>query len=424
MKVKKIISLLIGASIVLSMFSACSSKDTSAKPEEKGNVTLVYGVWDKNQEPIMRQLADKFQETHKNIKIDIQLTPYKQYWTKLETEATGGNLPDVFWMNGPNIAKYAGGKMLLPITDNIKKDNLNLNEFPKALIDLYTVDGKQYGIPKDWDTTAIWYNKKIFDDAKVPYPTSDWDWNKMREIAKRLTDKSKGIYGVAAAQDDQSGYYNTIPSAGGFIISEDRKKSGYDQPGAVEGIQCWIDLIKDGSSPTAQQMTETLAQDLFVSGKVAMTFQGSWMVPQFMNNDQVKDHIDIVSMPKLKQNAAIIHGLSNVIYSKTKYPQESWEFVKYLAGKEANETIAKSGVVIPAYTPALQIFIDSYKNVNLKAYTDELNYSVMYPVSKNTSKWVTIQDDNLKKVWAGQMSAEEACKAIADGMNKALQEEK
>lgn len=422
MKMKRILSLVLGASLLAGCGGAASTSNSSGKSDEK--VTLVYGVWDKNQEPVMRKVADKFQESHPNIKINIELTPYKQYWTKLETQATGGNLPDVFWINGPNIAKYANANLLAPITDKVKSDNVNLDDFPKSLVDLYTINGQLYGIPKDWDTTAVWYNKKIFDDAKVPYPTSDWDWNTMREMAKKLTDKSKGIYGIAAAQDDQQGYYNTILQSNGSIISDDRKKSGYDEPGAAEGIQCWIDLIKDGSSPTAQQMVETQPSNLFESGKVAMVFQGSWMVPEFLSNEYLKDKVDLVSMPKINKNAAVIHGLSNVMYAKTKHPKEAWEFVKFLAGKEANEIVATSGVVIPAYKPSLQIFLDSHKNVNLKAYTEELDYSVMYPVSKNTSKWVTIQDENLKKVWAGQMSAQDACKAIADGMNKVLQEEK
>lgn len=423
MKSKKILSILMSLLVTTTLMAGCGGS-SDKKEGDGGKVTLVYGVWDKNQEPVMQELAKKFEETHKNIEVKVQLTPYKQYWTKVETEAQGGNLPDVFWMNGPNIMKYADAGMLPPIDDKLKDSDLKVEDYPKSLIDLYNVGGKQYGIPKDWDTTAVWYNKEIFDKAKVPYPKADWTWDEMRETAKKLTDKSKGIYGVAAAQDDQQGYYNTILQAGGSIISEDKKKSGYDQPGGVEGIQCWLDLIKDGSSPTAEQMLENTPQDLFQSGKVAMVFQGSWMVPQFMKNDAIKDKIDIAPMPKIKKNAAVIHGLSNVIYAKTKHQKEAWELVKFLSSKDANEMVAKSGVVIPAYKPALDIFLKSYSSVNLKAYTDSVEYSVMYPVSKNTSKWTTVQDDILKKVWAGQMSAEEGTKKIGEEMNKLLEQEK
>lgn len=423
MKGKKIFSIITSLVITTSLFAGCSSsKQTSSNKNEK--VSLVYGVWDKNQEPIMQELAKKFTEKNPNIEVKVQLTPYKQYWTKLETEAQGGNLPDVFWMNGPNIIKYADAGMLMPIDDKLKSSDLKLEDYPKSLIDLYNVKGKQYGIPKDWDTTAVWYNKEIFDKAGVAYPKADWTWEDLRNISKKLTDKSKGIYGIAAMQDDQQGFYNTMLQAGGFVISEDKKKSGFDDPGSIQGIQCWIDLMKDGSSPTAEQMLETSPSDLFQSGKVAMIYQGSWMIPQFMKNELIKDKIDIAPMPKIKKSSSVIHGLSNVISAKTKNANQAWEFVKFLASKEANEIVAKSGVVIPAYKPSLDIFVQANSKINVKAYIDAVDYSVMYPVSKNTSKWTTVQDETLKKVWANQITAAEGAKTIAEEMNKLLQQEK
>lgn len=417
MKNKKLLSILLGASLIASLFTGCSQSTSGSKDKQ---VTLTYGIWDKNQEPAMKEIAAAFEKTHSNIKVKVELTPYKQYWTKLETEATGGNLPDVFWMNGPHIAQYAQGKMLMPITEKLKKDNFDTSVFPESLIKLYTIKGDKYGMPKDWDTTALWYNKKIFDDAKVPYPDDTWDWNKLREVAKKLTDKSKGIYGIAAPQEDQQGYYNTILQTGGFVISDDKKASGYDKPESIEGIQCWLDLIKDGSSPTAQQMEATQPSNLFESGKLAMVYQGSWMLSEFAKNEYTKDKVDVVVMPKMKNRAAVIHGLGNVIYSKTKNPEAAWEFVKFLGGKEANEIQAKAGAAIPAYKPTLNIFLDSTKQFNAKAYVDELEYSFMYPCSKDTGKWNAVESDNFKKVWAGQTTAEAACKKIAEEMNKIL----
>lgn len=112
--------MILGLSLLVSGVSGCSSP-TSANEVKDKVVNLTYGVWDKNQEASMREIADAFEKSHPNIKVKVELTPYKQYWTKLETEATGGNLPDVFWMNGLHIAQYASGKMLLPIGEKLKR---------------------------------------------------------------------------------------------------------------------------------------------------------------------------------------------------------------------------------------------------------------------------------------------------------------
>lgn len=64
-------------------------------------VTLWYAVWNKDQVPAMEKIVTAFEQSHPNIDVKVQLTPF-EYWTKLQTAATGGSAPDVFWMNGPN----------------------------------------------------------------------------------------------------------------------------------------------------------------------------------------------------------------------------------------------------------------------------------------------------------------------------------
>src|SRR5205823_14916166 len=105
----------------------------------------------------------EFKKTHPNINVQVQVTPFAQYWTKLETAATGGSAADIFWMNGTNIIKYASNNILLQLDDKIQADKVDLNSYPAALVKLYTFSGKHYALPKDFDTVGLWYNKKLFD---------------------------------------------------------------------------------------------------------------------------------------------------------------------------------------------------------------------------------------------------------------------
>ncbi len=120
----------------------------------------------------MQQLATAFTQENPNITIDVQLTPWETYWTKMKAAATGGAAPDVFWMNGPNYQLYATNGVLAPLDEKIAEDKVDLSAYPKALVDLYTVDGKHYGLPKDFDTVGLWYNKELFDAAGVATRTT------------------------------------------------------------------------------------------------------------------------------------------------------------------------------------------------------------------------------------------------------------
>lgn len=93
----------------------------------KGGATnLSFGIWDEKQRPVMEAMIQAYEKTHENVKIDIQLTPYKggEYWTKLEAAATGGTAPDVFWLNVLHAEDYYDGGILLDLNDYLKKNQI------------------------------------------------------------------------------------------------------------------------------------------------------------------------------------------------------------------------------------------------------------------------------------------------------------
>ncbi|MFC7392072.1 ABC transporter substrate-binding protein [Scopulibacillus cellulosilyticus] len=413
---KKVYLIIMGI-FLLVLVSACSNSESSSG---SAKVTLRYGIWDKNQKPAMQKIVDEFHKTHPNINVKIEVTPFNQYFTKLETAATGNTLPDVFWMNGPNFLEYASNDMLLPINDLVKKSEVNMRNYPKSLVDLYTYKGTACGVPKDYDTIALYYNKKLFDEAKVPYPDKTWDWAKLQEAAKKLTNKDKGVWGIAAMLNNQQNFYNTIYQNGGYVISDDKTKSGYDQPATIGGLKFWVDLIKDGSSPTNAQMTETSPDQMFESGKVAMIYDGSWMQTEFKHNEYTKDKVDVAPLPKGKKQATIIHGLANVISKNTQHKKEAQEFLAFLGSKKAALIQAKSGTVIPAYNGTQEAWVKSNPNVNLKVFIDSAKYAVPLPSSKDTTTWWDDETNILNKAWSLEMPVDKAAKKLAEKMNKDL----
>ena len=402
--------------VVVGLLGLAGCSDSTSGNAKDGKVEITYGFWDKKQVPAVEEIVKLFNKKYPNIKVKTELTPYGQYFQKLETAATGGALPDVMWMNGAHVEQYAEGKVILPLSDLAKKDNFSLDNYPKSLIDLYTVDGKVYGIPKDFDTTGLWYNKKIFDEAGVQYPDETWDWNKLKEAAKKLTNKDKGIWGYGALMGNQGGYYDFIWQNGGYIISDDGKSVGFDQPEAIEALKYNISFIKEGLSPTQAQMTETAASELFSSGKIAMMFDGPWMVPEYKNNPD----LNVAVVPKGKQRAVAIHGLSNVIAANTKHKDAAWKFVQFLSSKEAAEVYAKTGTVIPAYNGTQDAWMQSVPTLNLKAFIDGVEYSVPLPSVKSTGEIWQYETDVLKKAWSEEESIEDAVKELTKKANEAL----
>lgn len=429
-KFKKVVLLAVSTLLTSTMMFGCGQKSSGASSSSEGEtvettgkvVTLNYAIWDKNQEPGMRAIADAFEAKNENIKIKVEITPWSEYWTKMEAAATGGALPDVFWMHTKEFIKYSEGNQLMDITDKIKNSEIvDLNNFPKGLVDVYTLDNKNYAMPKDYDTIALWYNKALFDEKQIAYPDDTWDWNKLLEVAQQLTDKDKGNYGFAAPVQDQEGYYNFIFQNGGYVLSDDQKKSGFDSPETMEAIQFMVDLSqKYGVSPTQDKFAETTATQYFETGKVAMGLFGSWMVSEFTAIDYVKENCDLAVIPKNKEKATIYNGLGNSISSNTKYPEEAWKFVEFLGTEEANLIQAEYGAAIPAFKGTEAAWSEFGKDFNLAVYPEMLEYGVIYPNSKSSSKWREIEFEVLTKVWMKELTVEDGCKELAKRIDEVL----
>lgn len=398
--------------------SACSS----ASPGESsgGDVTLSYAIWDEKQKSAMEDIAAAFTKENPNVTIDVQVTPYGEYFTKLQTAASGGSAADVFWMNGPNFQLYASNGQLAPLDDG----GIDPANYPQGLIDLYTYEGKLYGAPKDFDTIALWYNKELFDAAGVDYPSAGWTWGDFTAAAAKLTDPAAGQYGVAASQASQEYYYNSIAQAGGEVISADGTKTGYDSPEALAGIELWTDLIAAGSSPTAQQMTDTNPEDLFISGKVAMYQNGSWAAGAYAANEAIADTVNVAPLPAgITGNQSVIHGLGNVVNANSPHLAEAKAFAEFASGEQAAKIQAESGTVIPAFNGTQQTWVDALPQYDLQVYIDALESAVPYPVSKNTSAWTSIEGEVLSQVWSGAVTPEAGLKDLAERMQAALDAE-
>lgn len=429
----KFSALIISALMLSSTLAACGgsssdgqASDGGSSSDSKGKTTITYSIWDKNQEPGMKAMIDAFESENPDIKVNLEVTPWDQYWTKLEAAANGGVLPDVFWMHSNNYNRYAGAGMLLDMTDRIKDSSLDMSKFPEGLVEMYQYDGKSYAIPKDFDTIALWYNKKLFDDDGVAYPNENWKWEDLLEASRKLTNQETGIYGVAAHLNSQEGFYNFVHQNGGEIIREDngKKVSGFDMPETKEAIQWYVDLsLKEKVSPSNQQLQDTSPIAMFQSGKVAMVFLGSWMVTELKQYPYVLENCDVTVLPEGKERASVYNGLGYAVSAKTKNPDAAWKFVEFLGGQKANEIQAEKGSAIPAYEGTQDPWVEFSPEFNLGVYPEMISYGRVFAYSKTKPQWEEVQNEVLRKVFEGEITVDEGCDEIAKRMNEILAEE-
>lgn len=411
---KKFLILIVTFLFLLSCGAGKSSESSKGNVEE-GIKELSFMIWDKNQEPGMSEIIKEFEKENPNIKVKLQVIGWDEYWTKLEAAATGGALPDIFWMHSERFYDYAANGMLMEVDKGIDE---GFKHFPQDLVKLYQFDGKQYAVPKDFDTIGLFYNKALFDKAGVPYPDETWDWNKYLEAAKKLT--KDGVYGLAAPLSAQEGFWNLIYQNGGYVVKDN--KSGYNDPATQEAIQWWVDLsLKEKVSPTQKEFDEVRFNLMFTSGKVAMVQLGSWNLPAIEENKEFAKNVGVAYLPKGKNRATIYNGLGYSGSAKTKYPEEVKKFLTFLASEKANVIQAQYVSAIPAYEGTQQAWVDHNKDMDLKVFVEQLKYGVIYPVASNGGKWRDLENEIFAPVFAGKVDVKTATDEYAKRMNEMIE---
>lgn len=402
------------------MLTACGGN----KKNSNEDVTLSYAGWDTEQAPGLRKMLDKFEEENPNVKVEMETTPWDQYWVKLEAATTGGNMPDVVTMHSSESYKYMSQEVLMNLDDLVKEKNIDMNNFTEGIADFYTFENQLYAIPKDASAVGLWYNKEIFDNAGIAYPDETWTWETFRQAAIDLTDKEKNIYGFGADNGNETGYWSFIYQNEGEVFIDDNTKSGMNSSAAQETLEFYTNLILvDGVSPTAKELQDTNKIGRFQAGRLAMIVEGNWQTPGFLKNEYLVKNADVAVLPKGKVNATITNGLGWAASANTKHPEEVKKLMAYLASEEANQIQAETGASIPALKGFEDVWADSAKEFNLKAFSEMLTYGHPRPFNKNGLKAEKMEMEIMNKVFSGETSVEEGTKKVATEVDAILSSE-
>ena len=441
---KKVITVLLSIATAIAAVgcgaASSSAKDVIGQSKDEAsiaeNVTdnivgskegeLTVAIWDEGQRPGLQQIIDEW-SNELGIKATIQVVNWSDYWTLLEAGATGGELPDVFWMHSNVAQKYMENDILLDLTDYIDaSEKIDMANYYDGIVKLYQSNGKQYCVPKDIDTIALWYNKTIFDEMGVAYPDDTWTWDRFAEAAAELTNDAHWGFALAPG-NNQEGYYNTIYSMGGYVISDDKKTSGMDDPNTIKAVKLFTDMIAAGSCPDLATVSETAPNELLAAGKTAMCISGSWMLAGYRDTEYTAANCDVAVLPYTSSpsdRVSIYNGLGWAAAANTKNPDAAWSLIEYLCSKEGQLKQAELGVTMSAYMGTSDAWVNSVPSFDLNGHMKMLDAKLVFrPYSRDTTVWEDMMIEKLQDAWTGEKSVEDVCKDIAQQMNEDLAEE-
>ncbi|GAA1617667.1 sugar ABC transporter substrate-binding protein [Kribbella sancticallisti] len=349
-------TLLLGTAGLLGGLTACGSS-TDTPSSNGGKVELVYRLWDEQQEVGYKAVFAAFTAENPDITVRMEVLPWDQYWTKLTTELAGGKAPDVFWLTVENFPDLADKGVLAPLDDLIAKAGLKLDSYHPNVVQSYKFEDKQLGMPKDLGVVGLLYNKALVAKAGITMPEK-LTWapdgsGSFLEVARKLTVGTKQ-WGFCSWNHSQTQWLNWIASNGGQAM--DKPYGTFDFAGqkSVEALQFAHDLVfkwrvsPDGTrtNPPTGQATE-----MFYRGEVAMFPANNALLPFAL--PEVKFPIGVTAMPAGPvDRTVVINGLAEVMFAKTKHPDEAGKLIAFLGSEKAQKLMGDAGYIIPALNDA------------------------------------------------------------------------
>ncbi|WP_336784983.1 ABC transporter substrate-binding protein [Paenibacillus sp. MMO-177] len=312
-----------------------------------------WGDWAGDGQKQFQTMVDAFNKSQD--KVHVKYVLQQDLITKFLTAATSGGAPDVLLWDRWRTPLYAPKNVLHPIDDFMTKDGLNKDDFYGEALKELSYGDKLYGLPLTVDARALFYNKKLLADAGVTQPPTTWD--ELEQAAIKTTKWNGSKLEVAGFSLADNGLFNMyLQQAGGSMLTDDGKKTNFNNEKGLSVLAFWDRMLnQDKVYKVGFEQGLGEGTDAFATGKVAMTYNGPWMLSTYKKYGKDLD-FGVVPPPAGPNGdkGGVMGGFGLVIPEASKNQEAAWEFIKWWTANKDNALLwAKTSLNIPGYKPAL-----------------------------------------------------------------------
>jgi len=295
------------------------------------------------EDQLFQQVLDDFSSKNADIKVQYEPIP-SDYATKQQTDIAAGTIADVFYVDSLVAPDLMAAGQLMALDDMMSAAGVKTSDYYPGLISAFQWNGKTYGLPKDFSTLAMVYDKKVLSDAGVENPPTTWD--EVKTVAKAVSDKT----GAPAinADADIAREFAFHYAAGAKVFSDDGTKFVLDSPEAQQALDFYYGLYRDKLSSTHQDAGAGWPGDALAKGIASIVFEGNWIFPFLKDNAPDLD-FGIAEMPAGPAGkATLAFTVSFSMFADTKVPDQAWKLLSYLTGPEGMGKWTSLGLAMPS----------------------------------------------------------------------------
>ncbi len=402
-----------------------SSTNTTAAPAQSGTVTLTVSGFTSTpaEDALVQQNLSNFTKLHPNIKINWSPIP-GDYPTKMRANVASNTVPDVFYLQPSMSNEYISSGKLLNLSPYMAHDGVKASDYYSTLLNPFVcTSGQVYGLPKDWNSLGVFYNKQMFQAAGLPAPSASWTWTDLQNDAQKLTKNAgspNSVYGVVLSAD-LSRWGAFLEQAGGSVLNKDGTQAAFNSKQGIQALQYYDSFFKNNTGALPTTVGAPWNGDAFGKQRAAMVFEGGWLIP-YMTSTYPSVQYGVAPLPIGPTGKPANLSFTNAwsASASTKYPEAAWELIKYMAGSTVQQSNLTAGFALPTLT---SLASSSYlaAHPDLKVLFDAAGYSYADYYGSQDSAIHTDLSNAIQEVLFNKESVQTALSNTEGQVNTQLQ---
>jgi multiple sugar transport system substrate-binding protein len=415
------------ASAMAASTSAAATSPGKAQVSMQFEHFFTGTLWDNGFKPIVAL----FEQQNPNIKWDGLAVGYGDMLTKLTALVAGGVPPDGTSASSNWVNEAAVKGMLQAVDDRIAKDkNPAIADMYPARLANNVVNGKQYGLPIDMGTSAVYYNKDLFDAAGVAYPKPGWTWDDLWAMAGKLTQqKSDHKQFGFQYSTDLHWLYPAYGGLGGTYFDQQLTKATFDTASSESALQTLLDArVKTNVTPYGAEAkaisTQANGKQPFTLGLYGMEHNWIGLIAYLHDKGVSVKNWDVAPVPKGPAQVQIVGGQGFAIVAGAKRPDEAWAWNTFMVSDEVQKMLGVNGVWFPARKSMAKFGVptDGQPTRFVEAFYDPISTAGFSPwwYVPGWQDWSKTINDGLSPAWNGQASANDVAAKIVPTLDSML----
>jgi multiple sugar transport system substrate-binding protein len=321
----------------------------SPSRSETDRVVIKLSGWGASpvEQRMLQQVLQDFRDTHPHLDVRFEVIA-DQYMDVMTTRLIGDAAADVFYLQALYAPFFMENNVLEPL-DRYISPAFDLTDFEPNLLEPFQYQGQLYGLPKDFSTLALFYNRPALAAAGFEAPPTTWE--ELLDYSRQLTidtnqDGRPDQYGLGILPDLARLVYMMTAFGGEIVDAEGYATFASDR--SLQGLELLVNqYLHDRTAVRPLDVGTNSGTEMFGQGKVAMVIEGNWAIPYLADTFPDLQYAT-AEVPRINdQPGTMAYPVAYVMNRQSLHKQEAWELMAYLTGKAGMQRWTSSGSALP-----------------------------------------------------------------------------